>query len=235
MRHANRQTLEHSGAAVHPLISRHGIDVSTGSISTFAAKETLFWEGEPARDVFKVVRGMVCLYTLMPDGRRHVLKFCHAGDLVGLSPTEAYPYTADALTDVSALRIHRGHLDQEMESNAALRRGVLGAMHDELNRMQNQLILLGRKTAVERVASFLLAMAEQAMRDGGDGYTVELPMTRVDIADYVGLTHETVCRILGQLKKDGVIRITDPHRIELRQRDVLEDIAECEGQFAVFS
>lgn len=228
MRHTNRETLEHTGAVVHPLNAEQGVGMAIGKVSTHSPKDTLFWEGDPADDVFKVIRGTVCLYQLLPDGRRQVSRFCHAGDLIGLTATETYPYTADALTNLTTVRIRRSQLDTEMEGNPAVRGDVLRAIQDELNRTQNQLLLLGRKTAVERVASFLSAMSEQAMRDGGDGRAVELPMTRVDIADYLGLTHETVCRVLGQLKRDGVVGIPDPHRIELRQLDVLEDFAEGE-------
>ncbi len=199
---------------------------SIGSLVTYAPKESLFWEGDQADFQYRVVRGTVCLYKLLPDGRRQVARFCHAGDLIGLSARATYQYTADALSDVTAQRIRRTDLDAHMEDNPVLRRGVLASISEELNAAQNQLLLLGRKSASERVASFLVAMTEQAVRQGGDGHSVSLPMTRVDIADYLGLTHETVCRVFSQLKAQGVVRFSDPNEVEICDAAALADLAD---------
>jgi CRP/FNR family transcriptional regulator len=201
-----------------------------GSVTHRVAKDTIFWEGDPADHVYQVVRGVVCLYKLLPDGRRQVARFCHAGDLVGLTANRAYPYTADALTAVSFVRIRRTDLEARIETDRELRRTVLHAIGEELSLAQNQLLLLGRKSAAERVASFLCAMIEQAVRDGGDGRSVTLPMTRIDIADFLGLTHETVCRVIGSLKGQGIIATPDPHRIVIHASDLLEEIAEGDAQ-----
>ncbi len=199
---------------------------SIGSLVTYAPKESLFWEGDQAEFQYRVIRGTVCLYKLLPDGRRQVARFCHAGDLIGLSAGAHYQYTADALTDVTVQRIRRADLDAHMEGNSALRRGVLASISEELNAAQNQLLLLGRKSASERVASFLVAMTEQAVRQGGDGRSVSLPMTRVDIADHLGLTHETVCRVFSQLKAQGIVRFSDPHEVEIADARALTDLAD---------
>lgn len=199
---------------------------SIGSLVTYAPKESLFWEGDQAEFQYRVVRGTVCLYKLLPDGRRQVARFCHAGDLIGLSARSNYQYTADALTEVTAQRIRRVDLDAHMEDDSVLRRGVLASISEELNAAQNQLLLLGRKSASERVASFLVAMTEQAVRQGGDGHSVSLPMTRVDIADYLGLTHETVCRVFSQLKAQGIVRFSDPNEVEISDASALSVLAE---------
>lgn len=197
-----------------------------GTVMQRVSKDTLCWEGDPVDYVFQVIRGVVCLYKLLPDGRRQVARFCHAGDIIGLTADRRYPYTADALTELSVVRIRRADLDARMASDRALLQAVLAAIGQELSLAQNQLLLLGRKSAPERVASFLHAMVEQAMRDGGDDQSVTLPMTRVDIADFLGLTHETVCRVLGVLKVQGIVATPDPHRIEILLPEVLEEIAE---------
>lgn len=197
-----------------------------GTVMQRVAKDTLCWEGDPVDYVYQVIRGVACLYKLLPDGRRQVARFCHAGDIIGLTADRRYPYTADALTELSVVRIRRADLDARMVSDRALLQAVLAAIGQELSLAQNQLLLLGRKSAPERVASFLHAMVEQAMRDGGDGQSVSLPMTRVDIADFLGLTHETVCRVLGALKAQGIVATADPHRIEILRPEVLEEIAE---------
>lgn len=199
---------------------------SIGSLATYAPKESLFWEGDQAEFQYRVVRGTVCLYKLLPDGRRQVARFCHAGDLIGLSARANYQYTADALTDVTVQRIRCSDLDAHMEDDPTLRRGVLASISEELNAAQNQLLLLGRKSASERVASFLVAMTEEAMRQGGDGHSVFLPMTRVDIADYLGLTHETVCRVFSQLKAQGIVRFSDPNEVEISDARALAVLAD---------
>lgn len=198
----------------------------SGSLATYAPKESLFWEGDQAEFRYRVVRGTVCLYKLLPDGRRQVARFCHAGDLIGLSARANYQYTADALTDVTVQRIRCADLDAHMEDDPTLRRCVMASISEELNVAQNQLLLLGRKSASERVASFLVVMTEQAMRQGGDGHSVFLPMTRVDIADYLGLTHETVCRVFSQLKAQGIVRFSDPNEVEIADARALTDLAD---------
>jgi CRP/FNR family transcriptional regulator, anaerobic regulatory protein len=197
-----------------------------GTVLQLGAKETLIWEGDAADHVYQIGRGVACLYKLLPDGRRQVARFCHAGDLIGLTADGYYPYTADALTGLSVVRIRRAELDSRIETDCAFRRSVLNAIGQELSLAQNQLLLLGRKSASERVASFLRAMVEQAVRDGGDGRSVVLAMTRVDIADFLGLTHETVCRTFSLFRNQGIIAIPDPHLVEILRPEVLEEIAE---------
>lgn len=226
MSYSDRKVFQKADTTIIPTADTPALSTTVGTVTTHMAKDTLFWEDDPADYVFKVLRGTICLSKLLPDGRRQVARFCHAGDLVGLTAIEDYPYTAVALTDATTIRIRKRDLDEEFDANPKARESVLAAVQEELSAAQHQLMVLGRKNAVERVASFLISMSEQAMREGEDGSVVELPMTRVDIADYLGLTHETVCRALSGLKKSGIVGIADPHRIELLQRDILEDIAE---------
>ena len=201
-----------------------------GTIVQLSAKDTLMWEGDAADDIYQVVRGVACLYKLLPDGRRQVARFCHAGDMIGLTADGYYPYTADALTGLTVVRIRRTDLERRIETDCELGKTVLRAIGQELSLAQNQLLLLGRKSASERVASFLQAMVEQAIRDGGDGRSVVLAMTRVDIADFLGLTHETVCRTFSLFRNQGIIAIPDPHLVEVLRPEVLEEIAEGDAQ-----
>lgn len=200
-----------------------------GSTISCAAKQSLFWEGDNAEYVYKVKHGMVCLYKLLPDGRRQVARFCGAGELLGLGQQMVYQYTADTVTPVSLLRVRRTDLEAELETNMPLRNELLAVISDELRAAQDQLVLLGRKSAIERVASFVEAMAGQNRRHGDNALIVDLPMTRVDIADFLGLTHETVCRAFSQLKAQGVLNIYDHHLVEICQPDMLTDIATGEG------
>jgi CRP/FNR family transcriptional regulator len=231
MRHINSASrLEQKN---QPVVARHGLAgtvetsfAAIGTVVQLCAKDTLVWEGDSADDVYQVVRGVACLYKLLPDGRRQVARFCHAGDLIGLTAEGYYPYTADALTGLTVVRIRRADLDNRIETDCAFRKTVLRAIGQELSLAQNQLLLLGRKSASERVASFLQAMVEQAIREGSNGHSIVLAMTRVDIADFLGLTHETVCRTFSLFRNQGIIAIPDPHLVEVLCPDILEEIAE---------
>lgn len=217
---------------VNKMLPAGALDESLVKLSTdisCEAKQSLFWEGDSAEYVYKVKRGMVCLYKLLPDGRRQVARFCGVGDLLGLGQRMVYQYTADTVTPVSLLRVRRAELEAEIETNLLLRNELLAVISDELRAAQDQLVLLGRKSAIERVASFVEAMAGQNRRQGDNALIVDLPMTRVDIADYLGLTHETVCRAFSQLKAQGVLNIYDHHLVEICQPDMLTEIATGEG------
>jgi CRP/FNR family transcriptional regulator len=218
----------YDSTGVPPLLAVKESFESLGALISCGSKQSLFWEGDAAEHVYKVVRGVFCLYKLLPDGRRQVARFCCAGDFLGLGQRTTYQYTADTVTPVTLLRVRRADLDAELENNTGLRNELLAAVSEELRAAQDQLLLLGRKSAIERVASFIEFMAEQTSRQGDNSQIVDLPMTRVDIADYLGLTHETVCRAFSQLKAQGVLNI-HVHLVEICQPDALAEIATGEG------
>lgn len=197
-----------------------------GAVQRNVAKECLIWEGDDADAVFKVVSGTLCIYRLMSDGRRQVSRFCRAGQYLGLTAADIYPYNAEVVSDVELVRIRRRDFDEEVERDPVLQKFMLGQVTEELRTAQRQLVLLGRKSAIEKVASFLLEFGSPADAGCANGPCIAIPMTRVDIADHLGLTHETVCRAFAQMRKEGVISIPDPHLIEVRDRESLEDIAE---------
>lgn len=213
-------------ASATPVSGHCGALRALGTMMQLRAGKTLFFEADPADHVYQVIQGAACLYKLLPDGRRQVARFCHAGHLMGMTVSDRYPYTADALTNLSVTRGRRTHLEARLGGERALRQMVVDAVSIELSAAQEQLLLLGRKSAMERVASFLSVMREQAQLDGGDGWSVTLPMTRIDIADFLGLTHETVCRNMALLKAQGIISTPDPHRVVIHQPQTLEDIAD---------
>ncbi len=196
-----------------------------GTVQRNVAKECLIWEGDDADAVFKVVSGTLCIYRLMSDGRRQVSRFCRAGQYLGLTATDVFPYNAEVVSDVELVRIRRRDFDEEVERDPVLQKFMLGQVTDELRTAQRQLVLLGRKSAIEKVASFLLEFGHPADLDG-ERARIAIPMTRVDIADHLGLTHETVCRAFAQMRKEGVISVPDPHLIEVHDLASLEDIAE---------
>lgn len=185
---------------------------------------TLFDDGEAARHFFEIVSGTVRCYRLIQDGRRQIHRFAAAGDLLGLSCERSYGYSAEAVTAVVARRYPMATLDSAMDADAVLRRRVLQALRDELAATRTHMMLLGRMSAAEKLASFLLTLAR---RSPGSGAHVELPMTRSDIADYLGLTIETVSRKLNELQALGLIRLDTPSRIEITDGTGVEAIAEA--------
>jgi CRP/FNR family transcriptional regulator len=185
---------------------------------------TLFYDEEPARHFFEIVGGTVRCYRLTQDGRRQIHRFAAAGDLLGLSGERSYGYSAEAVTAVVARRYPLATLDGAMDADAALRRCVLQALRDELAATRTHMMLLGRMSAAEKLASFLLALAR---RSPASSACVELPMTRSDIADYLGLTIETVSRKLNELQAMGMIRLDTPSRIRITDGSRVEALAEA--------
>jgi CRP/FNR family nitrogen fixation transcriptional regulator len=194
-----------------------------GSRRNFARDQEIYGEGERGDCWYKVIAGAVRITKLLADGRRHIAEFCFSGDSFGLDNTHERLYSAEAVGEVVVMRFPRAATDRLIDENPQLARSLCDLMLRDLAHAQTRMLLLGRMTAPERVASFLLEVFER--RDAGRA--VELPMSRTDIADYLGLTIETVCRVLSAFKRDGVIAIPNAHRIELRDRATLETIAEA--------
>lgn len=191
------------------------------SLQRKAAGETLFNEGDEADCIYEITSGMLRLYKLLPDGRRQIMGFLTAGHLLGLAPEGTYVYTAEALTDLTLCRYRRSGFDRLIDSVPGLARRLWTFTADELRTAQGQLMMLGRKTAMEKIAGFLLMQAELQGTPG----EIRVPMTRSDIGDYLGLTIETVSRTLTKLKRDGVIALPKLDHVEFCDRDRLEDLA----------
>jgi len=163
----------------------------------FVRNETIFNEGDDATSCYKVVSGAVRLCKHMTDGRRQIADFLLAGDIFGFMQLGQYKFTAEAVSDVVLMRYPQRQVAQLSSTTPGLRGRLLVLFSERIMSMQDQLLMLGRQTATERVASFLLQMAQRS--DAEEGLAFELPMSRQDIADYLGLTIETVCRVLSAL------------------------------------
>ncbi len=194
-----------------------------GTVVVLRRDQPLFFEGDPAQHCFKVVSGTVRSCKLLADGRRHVSQFLLPGDFVGLESDGTYRFTVEAVNDATVMRYPRRAMDQLIEQQPRLGKRLLGMLSEGLSAAQAQMLLLGRKSAVERLASFLLSMSERS----GESDSIALPMTRGDIADHLGLTIETVSRIFSQLKSQGVIQLKASNEVVIRRRDELEEIAEA--------
>ena len=191
-----------------------------------APQQMLFIEGDPADYLFNVTAGTLKLYKLLPDGRRQITGFLSVGDFLGLATNEGYSYSAEAVTDVELCRFPRRRLELLFNEFPQLEKRIFSIAIDELAAAQEQMLLLGRKTAVERMASFLLTLSERAQHRNQTENPILLPMTRSDIGDYLGLTIETVSRTLSQLKRRSLIELSAPNEIELVDSEALRELAE---------
>ena len=196
------------------------------SVEDFAPQASIFYEGDPCRHLFEVLEGVLRVYKLTPDGRRQVTGFLYPGQVLGLGFMESYAYTAEAVTAVKLCRYKRDSLDRVMDDQPALARRLLTITASELATAQDQMLLLGRKTASERIASFLLRLSDHNAEIGEDPAEVYLPMTRTDIGDYLGLTTETVSRTISRFKARGLIRLRPAKRVQLLDLDALAELAE---------
>jgi CRP-like cAMP-binding protein len=194
-----------------------------GSVVSLRREQPLFREADPAEFYFKVVSGAVRSCKLLADGRRHVGDFFLAGDFIGLDAEASYSFTAEAVTETIVVRYSRRSVDALAWQEPRVGHSLLRIVCHGLSAAQQQMVLLGRKTAEERIASFILGLAER----NGAANRVSLPMTRSDIGDHLGLTMETVSRALTQLRKDGVIELTSSHELIIRDRETLADLAEA--------
>lgn len=186
---------------------------------------SLFAEGNPARHVFSIARGTVSLSKALADGRRQIIGFLFDGDFIGLAHGETYTCTAEALTPVEACRFPRERFDRYMGEHPHVERRLLQIASTELAAAQDQMLLLGRKTALERVASFLVRLSDRAVAHARSGNPVALPMTRVEIADYLGLTIETVSRTFTRLRKAGAIELAEVDVVQIKSEPALRALA----------
>ena len=215
-------------AAVHPATDRFGAIAGHAGLvaSEFSYKkdEEIYGEDEPAEYVYKVISGAVRSYKLLSDGRRQIGAFHLPGDVFGLESGATHRLAAEAIIDTTVRLVKRRSLDKAAGVDVQLARKLWAITAGELRHAEDHMLLLGRKTAMERVATFLLEMDRRLAVAG----MMALPMCRRDIGDYLGLTLETVSRALSQLQTQGVLDFSGARQVQLRNRDRLRDIEVCE-------
>lgn len=193
-----------------------------GEVKVVGRDHTVFVEDDAATAIYQIVEGMIRLCKLLPDGRRHIIGFLGAGEVAGLAAAERFGYSAETVTSATLKRIPRARMDNLVKENPAALRLFLAATTAELVMAQNQMLLLGRKTARERIASFLLGRLDKAT---GQLRRVNVPMSRTDIADHLGLTTETVSREFTRLKTARLIRLLEGGWVELLDLKALSELA----------
>ena len=198
-----------------------------GSTITVRRAHEIYGHDQPADYCWRILSGCARTVVLMEDGRRHVSEFLWSGDILGMDDLETYFSDAEAVTDVLLRRYPRRIVEAQAKSHAALALWLRALTVANLRTAHRQIVLLGRKTAAERIASFLLEMDRRSAPI--EGQPLELPMSRTDIADHLGLSIETVCRNLTHLQRKGTLAILRSG-IELRNRVALLEMA-CEPSF----
>jgi CRP/FNR family nitrogen fixation transcriptional regulator len=192
--------------------------------SCYRGGEEIYGEGEPAEYIYQVVSGAVRAYKLLSDGRRQIGAFLLPGDVFGLETRPAYRVTAEAIVGATVRLVKRSAVEKAAQHDARIACALWEAALGELRHAEDHMMLLGRKTAAERVATFLLEMDSRMARTGARS----LPMCRRDIGDYLGLTLETVSRAISALQANGVVELSGARCIAVRKRDRLAAIAEVE-------
>jgi len=187
-----------------------------GATMSYPRNTEIFGENEPSDYLYKVVSGSVRTYKILTDGRRQVGGFYLPGDIFGLEFADEHTLSAEAITDTKVLVVKRSTINALAGRDASIASELFALTGRELKRVQDRILLLV-KSAQERVASFLLEMAERV----SGGNSIELPMSRQDIADYLGLTIETVSRTLTSLEGAAAIEVPTSRRIVLRNRGAL--------------
>ncbi|MBA3049792.1 MAG: helix-turn-helix domain-containing protein [Alphaproteobacteria bacterium] len=185
---------------------------------TFKSGEEIYAQDEDADLIYRLVRGAARTSHLLADGRRQIGDFYYEGDVLGVEVGEAHRYSAEALSDCEVLAIRRS--GSAAYDAARYERMIWKATANELHRAQSHMLLLGRATACEKVAHFLIDIAERFRGD-----LIALPMSRQDMADYLGLTIETVSRMLGRLQADGMVEFFGARNYRIRRFGALSDLA----------
>jgi len=190
----------------------------------FERGQTLFSQGESAEHIYALVAGVVACSHYLDDGRRQIIAFLFPGDYIGMTTETRYNYSAEAVTEGEYCRFPREQFIRLLTEFDDFEQHCLREVTNELAEAQKHVLILGQKDATERVASFLLMLDERENRYGAHD-DIELPMMRADIADYLGLTIETVSRSISKLRKSGVIAAPNAHLVRILDADRLREMA----------
>jgi CRP/FNR family nitrogen fixation transcriptional regulator len=200
----------------------HGVTVH------FTRNETIFTKGDEARYSYRVVEGAVRLSRIFADGRRQIVNFFLPDETFGIELSDEYSATAEAVGDVVALRCPRLCISHLTEGDPDISQKRLAMFSKSLAAAERHVAMLGHQSAKERVASFFMALEMERRTD--NQHTLDLPLSRQDIADYLGLTIETTCRALSELKRQNIITTPSRRRIVIRDLPGLTAIAEGGGE-----
>lgn len=213
---------------VRASVARSGFEQSLahGQLRRVEAKEFLFTEGDSISHVYRIETGALALYRVLSDGRRQVMGFAYPGDIVGLGVDDAYTMNAQAVKPTRVRCLSAAALRQSAASDPALGMKLYEAMARELAATRDLMLTTGQRSAAERVAGFLIAFSRRNRRNGQDATNFDLPMTRTDIGDFLGLTIETVSRMFTRFRLMKLIELPHSNQVKLLDVDQLTELAE---------
>ena len=217
---ATRRPGGHQGALLDDLRS---IEQFSARVR-FAKNETVFNEGDDVGHAYKIISGMVRLCKHTQDGRRQISDFLLPETIFGIIDRGEYGFSAEAVTDVVLIAYPRVQIDRLTATTAGVSDRVFAVLTEQFMAMQRHLVVLGCQSAKERVASFLLLLTDRSGTKPGD--RLDLPMGRQDIASHLGLTIETVCRAITELKREGLIAVPSLNQIIINNSHALKALAE---------
>ncbi len=206
-----------------------GTPANNRHVHKLCSRDALFCEGDEAGFVYEVLEGILCNYRLLTDGRRQIISFSYPGDLIGLGSGATHHYSCDAISGAKVHSMSKGSLLAAAQIQPELGRKLFQAAASELTDMHDFFVLLVRKSAIEKVASFLLCLAHQYQEEDERMVAFDLPMARVDIADFLGLTIETVSRNLTRLKVLDVIDLPQKSHVVIRDMLRLKELSDEDG------
>ena len=196
-----------------------------GAARIINAKEHAFREGDPASHVYLVEAGHLCIYRVLADGRRQVMDFAYPGDIVGLGALGQHTVNAQATERTRLRSFALSELKERARDDGQFWMELYNAMCQELVAARELVVTVGHRTAAEKVASFLMALSRRNARRGSAAHELVLPMTRADIADFLGLTIETVSRTFTKFRNDGIIDLEQCVLVTIRNPHALEQLA----------
>jgi CRP/FNR family transcriptional regulator len=204
--------------------------LAQASLRRVEEKELLFAEGDEITHVYRIETGAIALFRVLADGRRQVMGFAYPGDIIGLGMEEEHEMNAQAVKPTRLRCLPVSSVHQTAAKDPMLGFKLYQALARELAATRDLMLTTGHRSAIERVAGFLLAFSRRNERNGKDRTTFELPMTRTDIGDFLGLTIETVSRTFTKLKQQGVIELALSNQVKLLDIEELENLADGEEQ-----
>ncbi len=195
------------------------------AVKSLQARDHLFFEGDKRSHTYLVEKGSVCLYKTLPDGRRQIFGFAYAGDFVSLDCIEVHSYSAQAL-GLTRLRCLPAQVLKDIgRSDPEVGLQLYAALSDQLMAARDLLSTVGQRSAAERLAGLLMALSRRNARGGGDALKIQLPMRRLDIADFLSLTIETVSRTFTKFRQDGLIDLAGSSVVIVRDPRTLQALA----------
>jgi CRP-like cAMP-binding protein len=219
---------DHNGGPRRPLEALNSLATS----SRFHRGQEICVQGHPVDAWYRVVAGAARRCVVRADGRRQIVDLLLPGDYFGFTAYEAYDFTVEAVAEGTTVALYpRRRVELLADSDPRLARDIRQVTFEALSRLQAQLLIVGRITALEKVGSFIIEMAARLAKEGKDN--IALPVSRYDIADYLAVSVETVSRSLTDLKHRGVIKLAGPRTVSIIDRDALEE-GERDGHRAHF-